>query len=180
MKPYVFLDVDGVIADFAGASAALHGRGPSLDWWPLGAYDMAAAMGLSEPEFWAPINDAGADFWAGLAPLPWAEDLVQCIMRQCSGFTLLTSPSRHPSSAHGKVQWIHRMFGTGFRNYMIGSQKHLLSRWPGAILIDDFHANVAAFREHGGRAILFPQRWNANHSADQLSYTAAEIAAGGR
>lgn len=179
MKPYAFLDIDGVLADFAGAAAALHGRDPSLDWWPTGHYDMARVLGMTDLEFWAPINECGSDFWASLGTLPWAQDLVQMVMCECSGFTLTTSPSRHPSSAHGKTEWIHRMFGSSFRNYMIGPPKHLLSKWPGAILIDDYHVNVATFREYGGRAILFPQKWNAHHNLDHMSHTASELAAGG-
>ena len=45
------------------------------------------------------------------------------------------------------------------------------------LLIDDNDTNVDRFRERGGRAILFPQPWNRNHSLaeDRMSYLEDEL-----
>jgi hypothetical protein len=161
----IFLDVDGVLADFAGAAAKLHGRhDPIHMWWPRGTYDMVGVLGLTDAEFWAPINDAGADFWAGLDVLPHVPVVLREIERTGLGFTLLTSPSHHPSSLHGKLAWIQRVFGSEFRDYLIGPPKHLCARTPGAILIDDFPANCQRFGDAGGMAVLFPALWNEYHA----------------
>jgi len=152
-----FIDVDGVLADFAGAAAKLHNY--DIERWPLGTYDMVDVLGISDDEFWAPIYCIGADFWENLETLPWAMDLVGALPR----FTLLTSPSGHPTEAHGKMAWIRRVFGSGFRDYMIGPNKHLCARHPGAVIVDDFPKNCERFVAAGGRAVLFPQRWNHRH-----------------
>ena len=167
----IFLDVDGVIADFTGAAAVLHGF--DVEHWPLGTYNMEDVLRIADSEFWAPINAAGAEFWASLDLLPWARELIDAL--PC--FTLLTSPSHYPSSAHGKVAWIQRIFGSDFRDYLIGSPKHLLASYPGAILIDDFAANCDRFSAAGGRAVLFPAQWNHRyrHHRDPLSVVLPEL-----
>ena len=57
------------------------------------------------------------------------------------------------------VAFLQRHFGKSFRDYFVGAPKQFCAR-PGAVLIDDFDDNCVAFREHGGRAIVFPQPWN--------------------
>jgi 5'(3')-deoxyribonucleotidase len=159
----IFLDVDGVLADFAGAAARLHGRTQPLDsWWPRGAYSMAAVLNISGDEFWAPINAAGSDFWRDLEVLPHFEAMIAALHPR--RFTLLTSPSREPSCLQGKLEWIHKVFGSKFRDYVITPRKHLLAHpLCGAILIDDLPSNCHDFEMAGGEAILFPTLYNKEH-----------------
>lgn len=154
--------MDGVLVDFFGEALRLHGREALAERWPLGQWDMAAAMGLGGHEFWAPINDLGVDFWANLPWYPWSEELVG-LCEAAGGFVIASSPSRRGTSSMGKVQCLQERFGRGFRDYMLGPHKELLAG-SGLLLIDDSDDQVDAFRAAGGEAILFPQPWNRDHA----------------
>ena len=155
----IFLDLDGVIVDFATASLRLHNRLDVLHDWPPGEWSISKLIGLSESDFWQPIDFAGEHFWSDLGSYHWKQELYDACGDK---FTICTSPSYAASSCAGKKVWLNREFGRGFRNYVLTSQKHLMAK-PGHLLIDDNDNNVKNFREHGGRAILFPQPWNSNH-----------------
>ncbi len=165
----IFVDLDGVLADWASSAIRLHGRTPAavFDSWPLGTYDLAAVLGISGNAMWHPINEAGADFWANLEPLPWCGDLLTLCQRTAPT-TILTSPSKDPAAAAGKTRWLQAVFGSGFRDYLIGPAKAACA-YPGAVLIDDADENCDSFVASrqgvhtGGHAIVFPQRWNSKH-----------------
>lgn len=160
----IFLDLDGVLADWASAAIIAHNRNPDrvLEAWPAGTYDIAEVLGISANAMWAPIHAAGAEFWANLDPYPWVHDMVQGC-RSVAPTTILTSPSLDPSAAAGKVAWMQRMFGRSFRDYLIGPDKPSCAR-RGAVLIDDRDAGCEAFVEAGGHAVVFPQPWNTAHA----------------
>ncbi len=162
----IFLDIDGVLADTVGALARMHYADPDLrTWWPRGEYSCAKAFGCTDAEVWAFTDH---DWWASLPMLPHARALIDLCASRPGGFTLATSPLHDPASASGKVEWIRKHFGAGFRDYMIGPHKHLMARHPDAVLIDDFEANCQKFVEHGGCAILFPALWNRLHDRDPM------------
>jgi hypothetical protein len=61
----------------------------------------------------------------------------------------------------GKLRWIERhMEERWLRRYIFTPVKEAFAR-PGVVLIDDCDANVTAFRDAGGRAVLVPRPWNA-------------------
>jgi 5'(3')-deoxyribonucleotidase len=158
---HILVDMDGVLCDFVGAALDLHRRGDALITWPLGEYDIAAVLGMTENQFWLPI-DLSMAFWSTIPACPWFADLVALLDDTGIPWTVATSPSFCPQSAAGKLQWLQRHFCRDFRAYMMGPHKPLLAL-PDTVLIDDCDRNVDAFREAGGRAILFPQPWNKLH-----------------
>jgi hypothetical protein len=165
----IFLDLDGVLADWASAAIRLHDHDPIsiLAAWPVGTYDLADVLGISGNEMWRPINDAGASFWANLEPLPWCGDLMSLCQRTAPT-TILTSPSKDPAAAAGKTRWLQAVFGSSFCDYLIGPAK-VACAYPGAVLIDDADKNCETFVANsqgvrtGGRSIVFPQPWNSKH-----------------
>lgn len=159
----IFLDLDGVLADWSSAAIRAHGLDPFKvhERWRPGEYDLADVLGMSGNKMWQPVNDAGEDFWANLQPYPWCMDLTS-LCTSLARTTILTSPSKDPAAAAGKTRWLQAQFGSGFRAYLIGPDKASCGR-PGAVLIDDADKNCDAFRAEGGAAILFPQRWNSAH-----------------
>ena len=171
----LLVDMDGVLVDFVTAALRLHDRLEVLQDWPAGEWDMSEVMGISGPEFWGPIAEAGADFWATLEPYPWCDDLFE-LVESTGPWCILTSPSGDPFCAAGKIAWLQRRFGRGFRRFLIGPPKWVCAR-PDQLLIDDNDTNVDRFRERGGRAILFPQPWNRNHALveDRMSYLEDEL-----
>ncbi|MFT7668384.1 MAG: hypothetical protein ACI8X5_001076 [Planctomycetota bacterium] len=166
----VLLDMDGVLVDFHSAALALHGGQGLLASWPTGEWNMAKVLGITIKEFWAPITEQGADFWANLSWYPWADELIE-LCEGLGGFVIATSPSHHPSSAAGKVRCLRDHFGPKFRDYMIGPHKYLMAG-SGMVLVDDRDTGIADFRAVGGSALRFPRRWNADHalSADPLAH----------
>ena len=133
-------------------------------------------MGVSASDFWGPINDAGADFWANLELYPWFDELMLLVRANCDNYTLSTSPSLCPGSYAGKRRWISKHFGEGFTGCMLGSRKWLMAG-PGRILIDDNDTNCEKFRQHGGQAILFPAIWNSHHHlvGERMEYVEDEL-----
>ncbi|MFT5469943.1 MAG: hypothetical protein ACI8UO_005066 [Verrucomicrobiales bacterium] len=176
---HIFLDVDGVLADFTQAALAVHGRVDALDSWPAGERDIPKVLGLTRTEYWRKIDAAGADFWSSLKPYTWFDELIDCV-RDVAPFTLLTSPALAAHCAAGKVDWIYKHFparkGRRFTDFLIGRQKHLLAG-EGRLLIDDTDGTVQSFCDAGGEAILFPQIWNQNHvETDSLNYLKEQLA----
>ena len=171
--------MDGVLVDFVSAALRLHDRIEVLDEWPEGQWDMPEAMGISSREFWRPINEAGAGFWASLEPFPWCDELLE-LVEATGRWCILTSPSGDPFSAAGKISWLQNRFGRGFRDFLIGPPKWICAR-PDQLLIDDNDGNVESFRERGGQAILFPQPWNLNHRlcGDRMGYLGDELSKAG-
>ena len=158
LKPIVFIDMDGVVADFNGRVLELAGT-LGVKGQP-GIYEVA---GISDERMWEIVN-ADPDFWPGLNLYPWAFKLVdgvaQMVGRKNTYF--FTSPCRDPNSTSGKTRWIYKHFPKYKRQLFIGAHK-----WQCAshrtILIDDKDTMVTKFHEYGGRALTFPQRWNALH-----------------
>ena len=160
----IFLDLDGVLADWLSPAVRAHGRDPDevLAAWPASTYDLAKVLGVSTNALWKPIHAQGAAFWEQLEPYPWVHDMV----RGCQEFaptTILTSPSLDPMAAAGKVAWMQRVLGRDFRDFLIGPDKPSCAR-PGAVLIDDRDSGCEDFIAAGGNAVVFPQPWNSLRS----------------
>jgi hypothetical protein len=154
----VFLDLDGVVCDFVRPSYEIHGLAHALDFCPPTVYDYWNEMGLTEKEFWAPIESAGFDWWAQLPCLPWTYDLLSFLDDVCPGFEFATKPYNADSAA-GKWNWLDRYSPDEKRH--LTSDKSSLSG-PGRILIDDSPQQIFKWQENGGTGILFPASYNVN------------------
>lgn len=180
----IYLDLDGVLADFVDAVARAHDAQGAHDLYPHwvpGTYDTRIALGtylrrdISDDGMWEPINLRKELYWKEMPAYPWRDLLFNfCEERFTRPATsrdgvswrppvyILTSPSRHHSSSSGKVLWLQSWKGEGFRQYVLAPRKWHLSR-PGALLIDDDPKNCEEWERRGGKAILFPRIWNTRH-----------------
>ncbi len=167
--------MDGVLTDFVGEVLRLFERPEVLERWPPAVWDIERVLGVSRRCLWTRIGEQGEAFWENLQPYPWAKELVK-LVREIAPLTILSSPSQQPASLSGKLKWLHKHFGPGFRDFLLGPPKHLCAR-PDVVLIDDSDDNVHMFRRCGGKAVLFPQPWNSNHElvTDRLSYVRQEL-----
>jgi len=167
--------MDGVLCDFVHSSLALHNRIDLLDDWPLGERRIPQVLGISKSSFWAKVDEMGHEFWSQMPPFDWTQDLVS-LVEEHAPYTILSSPSLNANCPTGKINWLRNHIHGSFRDYLFGHQKHFCAK-PDVVLIDDTDYNIDSFREHGGRAILFPQPWNANHAiSDRLGYVKSELA----
>jgi len=162
------LDVDGVLADFPRAACKLHGR-PYLYEEPLradavGVWDMEKCWGISEDEFWEPINEAGEEFWRTLDFTPDAHEIIEIVERIVGRENVIpvTSCIHHPSAAAGRVAWIHERLPQYRGEFFLGAAKHKIAA-PDVVLVDDADKNIKRFRDAGGQVVLYPRPWNSAH-----------------
>lgn len=136
----IFCDMDGVIVDFEKDYKKLPGA-LKLD----GTYQ-------SSEEFWAPINNAGSQFWENLDWTSDGNDLWNYISEYYP--IILSSPSRRGfGSREGKKKWVDRELpGTPLiLEYSFNKQKYSNKN---SILIDDRESNIQQWTERGGIGIL--------------------------
>jgi hypothetical protein len=174
----IFLDLDGVLADFCSAVFALFGVSPEAMYGKFqpGNYDLHHELGVSANAMWAQIDAGGENFWRMLPAYPWLGQLVAACV-QVAPVTVLTTPGIDACAASGKVLWLQDHFGRTFRDYQICAACKSTCAAPGNLLIDDSDANCRAFVAAGGQAILFPRLWNSNHALEgsAVEYTLGEL-----
>ncbi len=169
----ILLDMDGVICNFIEGLIETHR-------WPIShdsysSWNHHRTFGLSDEDMWAPTNDG--KWWTQLNEYPWAKRLLQELMK-LGEVVFCTSPNRDATCPSQKVEWLRSkgfMWERGI-NYQIGKQKELNAK-SGAILIDDSDDNVKKYRDHGGKAILFPMPWNENRHVldDKVAFVIGKI-----
>ena len=154
-RPSLYLDMDGVLADFNLAAQQILGAAPE-DSLP------AAERGRWPEEQWQRLR-AYSDFYLHLPKTPRADSLVQLAVKftedlDCDLRILTAIPSGNdmPRAFYDKVCWVQRAwpdleipvyFGPYSRD------KHRLCRSQDDILIDDRTSNCADWRAAGGTAI---------------------------
>lgn len=163
----VFLDVDGVLANFRkGIHEAfvkpynyptLSPKWKFWDDWPDVTFEMVNGV-------------CDTLFWRNLEWIHDGYDILTAIEYEFAPaqIYLLTTPMPNIQSPTGKWLWVkHNMPMYYKRTIIIQAPKHLLAR-PNTLLIDDKDENVDGFREAGGKALLVPRPWNRAHiSADR-------------
>jgi hypothetical protein len=168
-----FLDMDGVLVDFAGGASLAHDLpNPYVPLTPRasGQWDMARLWHITDEQFWQPLNST--TFWESLQFTPEAMailDVCESTFGQ-ENVCLLSCPSDSAYSALGKLRWIQANLPRYARQYMLGPAKQFCAG-PDAILIDDSDANCACFSHHCGGVVLVPRPWNANYDiADPVAF----------
>lgn len=162
----VFLDLDGVLADFAAGVARLFGVDKDL---VVKFGDRShEAVGLSQSEFWRRLYADGQKWWVDLPPYPWAARLVEACDAAGEAWIATSPPKDCTTVGGGKLEWLKRFVPEVYKNrrYFIGSRKHILAA-PGRVLVDDNLSKCEDFRRAGGQAVLFPQPWNGGSDGDQ-------------
>ncbi len=137
-KLTIFLDMDGVIADF-NAHALEHNK------FKAGTNEIDCAA--LDQKWWSsvPVYNGALEFYHELS--------------KYAKVKFLTGPALNPECHGGKAEWISRFDpkrGSLALNDMIicrASDKYLLAQ-PDRILIDDYKANTDAWNEAGGISFL--------------------------
>ena len=158
----IFLDIDGVLADFCKGSHEVHGLPYSQIVWPYpaGCWDFTQHLDMTAAEFWAPLD---FKFWS---TLPWMDDAHQ-ILETLTAFNLptalCTTPPLASESITGKVEWVRKNLPEMYRHLIVTPAKQFCAH-PWAILIDDADHNIRKWRANGGHGILIPRIWNSKHA----------------
>lgn len=182
----LFLDMDGVIADFVGgASKKFDRQNPYLDPTIRGSdwyWKVEKLLGFECPaDFW---NHLDYNFWRNLPKYPDADAVIEVCRLHFSTIVFLTSPCHTLGCCDGKIDWAKEHYADipliltrsvkgspPPKNAVAGSNK---------FLIDDWDDNVDAFEKFGGTAFLVPRPWNKiGHKVKEVyqSYTESLVQA---
>jgi 5'-nucleotidase len=148
-KPEVYLDMDGVIADFFTEYAKLAGvnNGSYRDIPPAKVDPTLDKM-------------VGTDFFARLPKFPSADDLVNMIVKVYGHYHICSSPLRgdHEGSAKYKKIWIQQHLNPLPKNILITPNKAKYAKQADGtpnILIDDRGSNISSWEAAGGIGIKY-------------------------
>lgn len=155
----VFLDVDGVLANFRKGIhdafnkpynySTLSKKWLFWDDWPDVTFKMVNAA--------CTIN-----FWANLEWMHDGRDILEIILDKFSinQIYLLTTPMPNVESPTGRWIWIRDNLPKFYKRTIITqAPKSLLAR-PNTLLIDDKSKNIDEFLKAGGYGLLVPRAWN--------------------
>ena len=147
---YIYLDMDGVVANFDKRFEDLSGMTPSEF---ISKYDKNA--------FWDLIDEKHKiAFWRGIEVMPGADRLVNYVAQY--PYEMLTAPSAKKQSVIGKSLWIKDKVGTLYSSqpkvtYKRAKEKHLvkpnLTKFD--ILIDDKPSTIDNWNNAGGTGIFY-------------------------
>jgi hypothetical protein len=140
MTRRIYLDLDGVMADFDGSFPAVFG----LDH-----------RSMADDDMWLKIN-GHPTFFRDLPPMVGAVDFFRSI-EHLEPIILTACPkSNYAHVATQKVEWVraHLSAHVTVLPVLGGSSKPLFMHAKGDILIDDFRRNTEAWAAAGGHAIL--------------------------
>ena len=151
-KPTVYLDMDGVLADFFGGVEKMYG----VEHWKQLTSDKTKDLKAEV------INRIqGTDFFATLPKFDSADELISMVKEFTGGnFSINTSPLRgdHENSAKYKKLWISNNIQQP-DNIIVTGRKESYAKEKGTgvpnILIDDRPINIQRWQGAGGYGILY-------------------------
>jgi len=142
----VYLDMDGVLADFFGEWAKLDGKNHYKD--------------IDNPQAKLQLVRDHPSFWVNLPLLPHARELVRTVKELYGEYYICSTPlSGDSRSESGKRAWINmhfeEMLPSGIELTHNKAQFATNNRGVSNILVDDYGKNVAAWQMAGGIAIKY-------------------------
>ena len=147
--PTLYLDLDGVFADFISA-----------------VYRHTHLNYTEDPiKAWQAV-DKIPQFYQRIYPLPGALSLFDTIKKQCTIpieiLTALPDPTGLLRSApHDKECWVHRYMSPDIKvNTVQGWEAKALFAFPGCILVDDSARNISDWVTSGGTGVHHTSNWN--------------------
>lgn len=145
-RPIVYVDMDGVLADFFGEVAREH----DVDYWrEIHRQDLGIDQVAQEP-----------GFFANLPIMPHAAQLMMGVLSLAGQYSILSSPlmSDVEGSSKEKATWLRNHLGKHQPQAVIfDHEKHKYAQQPNEtpnILIDDWETNVRLWEANGGIGIL--------------------------
>ena len=145
----IYLDMDGVIADFDQRFMDVSGMTPN---------EYKDKFGMKK--FWNLIDEENKiKFWTGIPLMPGAKELVDYISQY--DYEILTAPSVRKQSKLGKIVWLRKIHADLFPNtpkvnFKPAKEKHQIksSLTKSDILIDDKASTIDNWNSTGGTGIL--------------------------
>jgi 5'(3')-deoxyribonucleotidase len=154
----IFLDCDGVLADFDITATNIFGKHPRI---------FEAEAGSDE--FWRRLREHG-DFYRNLPLLPDARELFDAVAHLNP--IILTGCPEGGWAEEQKVAWAKEHF-PGSKIITCASSNKRMHMQPGDVLIDDYLKYKDLWEEAGG---IFIHHRTAEESLEQLAALGVEIA----
>ena len=168
-KKTVLLDVDGVLADFAGE--LLRWAGPQFTRDQPTEWDLTKALGIEARQTLFDEYASEPGFCESLPLIDGAQEFVESL-RRVAHIVIVTSPySAARLWTFERLRWLDKHFGISKHDVIFAKRKYLVR---GDIMIDDAPHNIDQFVFVGGRGILVSQPWNLAH-ADLSAERAASL-----
>ncbi len=152
VKPTVYLDMDGVLADFFGGVEKMYG----VEHWKQLTNDKTKDLKKEVID-----RITGTDFFATLPKFPTADGLIEMVKKFTGGkFSINTSPLRgdHENSGKYKKVWISNNIEQP-DDIIVTGRKESYAKDKGTgtpnILIDDRPVNIQKWQAAGGYGILY-------------------------
>ncbi|MBR20280.1 MAG: hypothetical protein CMA64_09095 [Euryarchaeota archaeon] len=145
--PVVYVDMDGVLANFFGAWAKMVGVKTYRD--------------IPQDRVNATLNKMiGTDFFAKLPKFPTTDKLIQLVINRFGAYSICSSPLRndHENSKKHKIDWIGRNLKIKPQETIIVANKTSYAKQSDGtpnILIDDRGLNIENWRKAGGYGIKY-------------------------
>ncbi len=160
--PHLYLDMDGVQADFFGAWADMHG----VPHYKEIKDPEAAIVELAQT---GPENVY--KFFRNLEPLQGGQVIIQWLHRNKIPFTVLSAPLRieGAASVQGKKDWLdeHNPGASHGAIFTPKKFKYATSNGHPNVLVDDFGKYLSSWADAGGIAV--------KHEDGSTSHTIAEL-----
>ena len=161
-KPVVYLDMDGVLADFFGGVEKLYG----VSHWKQLTSDKSKDLRQDVID-----RITGTNFFETLPKFPSTDPLIAMIKKFTGGrFSILTSPLRgdHDNSAKWKKVWINQNIEQPDETIVTGrKEKYATSKGTANILVDDRPINIQKWQDKGGYGILYQANKNSLSTIEQ-------------
>tara|TARA_B100001057_G_scaffold200506_1_gene201209 strand:- start:911 stop:2071 length:1161 start_codon:yes stop_codon:yes gene_type:complete len=151
-KPTVYLDMDGVLADFFGGVEKMYG----VEHWKQLTNDKTKDLKKEVID-----RITGTDFFATLPKFPAADELINMVKKFTGGkYSINTSPLRgdHENSGKYKKVWISNNIEQPDEIIVTGrKESYAKDKGTGTpnILIDDRPINIQKWQAAGGYGILY-------------------------
>lgn len=172
----IYLDVDGVLADFSGAVVKHYGipdhPTESYWYWIIDKFK-EKNPGSTESDFWEGLDK---DFWLSIEETKEAREIYALAKWYGRGEEPILATSPSYDSAGWKQLWIRQHFPDVFYQgrYVLSPSKHLLAR-SNRVLVDDYYVNIDKWIMGGGFGILVPRPYNENRDKDVLDHIASRL-----
>jgi 5'(3')-deoxyribonucleotidase len=144
--PTVYVDMDGVLADFFAEYAKMANVKTYRDVPPAKVDPTLNKM-------------IGTDLFNRLPKFPTADKLIQMVIKEFGSYSICSSPLRndHENSKKWKLEWIKRELNPQPKQILIVANKtgYAMSEGMPNILIDDRGLNIENWRKAGGFGIKY-------------------------
>jgi|TARA_R110002074_G_scaffold360452_1_gene533178 5'(3')-deoxyribonucleotidase len=148
-KPIVYVDMDGVLADFFS------------EWAKMAGVKTGNYKDIPREDINKTLDKMiGTDFFAQLPKFSTADKLIQMVIGHFGSYKILSSPLRndHENSKKHKIDWIGRKLKIKPEETIISSNKGAYATQADGtpnILIDDLGKNVQNWMNNGGLGIKY-------------------------